>query len=493
MSNNIATKLQAILSAKGDIKDAIEGKGVTVGNASLDQYASKIEAIQGGDTDGLNGFLSVESKTIPTSASQTTNIAYNKNCGILDENYKKWDTLAWHQRWVDNGYSATGLSKPIGIWMNAFGLEIVFLWPLTSNVSYSDVSGTVTQLVDNVFVPMVYNSEPIKSATAADRTVWPANQSGNVGHGTAGKYNSATFRTVNNGDGLDMVCLNTGETFTIPSRDVGQSYGFRSDNYDDYFESHYKQCEFYRALFAICSGIAVPSGTSEGETTTVEILNASGQQPAVNEDMYFWIGGTNTNLKAKYNLNCIPRVAANVTTGLLTQTIADAIYAKQIAAGINMNDTGVNSSSKHILPEGSKGAEAIAVGDANNRYWYIKTPFISNPSSTSFSVLSNIPDAPAIYLCKKRGVVMNSDKRLWVYWLNRDTHITSLVNLLRTVEGLSNDVPERVGSETWSVIRGYTQTNILQVNTNVGILTSTTSNYRYSVIPTLPSSTQFAT
>lgn len=45
MSNNIANKLQAILSAKGDIKDAIEGKGVTVGSASLDQYASKIEQI----------------------------------------------------------------------------------------------------------------------------------------------------------------------------------------------------------------------------------------------------------------------------------------------------------------------------------------------------------------------------------------------------------------------------------------------------------------
>lgn len=48
MSNNITTKLQAILSAKGDIKDAIEGKGVTVGSASLDQYASKIEQISGG-------------------------------------------------------------------------------------------------------------------------------------------------------------------------------------------------------------------------------------------------------------------------------------------------------------------------------------------------------------------------------------------------------------------------------------------------------------
>lgn len=45
MSNNIATKLQAILAAKGDIKDAIESKGVTVGNAAFDEYASKIGQI----------------------------------------------------------------------------------------------------------------------------------------------------------------------------------------------------------------------------------------------------------------------------------------------------------------------------------------------------------------------------------------------------------------------------------------------------------------
>ena len=40
-----AQKLQAILDSKAGIKDAIEEKGVTVGSAPLDEYASKIEQI----------------------------------------------------------------------------------------------------------------------------------------------------------------------------------------------------------------------------------------------------------------------------------------------------------------------------------------------------------------------------------------------------------------------------------------------------------------
>ena len=473
-----AQKLQAILNSKAAIKTAIENKGVNVGDATLAQYAGKIDSISQGDVDGINGFLSVESKTIATSASQTTNITYNSKCGIIDENNKKWDTLEWHQRWVDNGYSATGLSKPIGIWMEAFGLHIVYLWPLSSNVGYSDVSGTAA-LSTGGFALFVYNVDVINAATAADRTVWPANQSGNVAHGTAGKFKSATWRAVENGAGLDMECDNTLETFHIPSRSVGNANAFMKDNGEDYTESHYQQCEFFRALFAICSGVACPANTANGTTTTVEILNSSGQQPAVGEDMYFFIGGTNTGLKAKYNLNSKPSRTANVTTGTFTQTIADAIYAKQIAAGINMNDTGVNSADKHVLPEGAKGAEAIAV----NGYWYIKTPYISSPNGTTFNATNNQADAPAAYICKKRGVTMQSERRLYPYWLNKSTHITSLVNLLRTTERLESDVPAVVGnSSCWSAVRnnaGYAW----YVNVQSGVVNGNNTYSRYVVLP----------
>lgn len=44
-------KLQAILDSKSDIKDAIEAKGVTVGDAPFDEYASKISEISGGGSE----------------------------------------------------------------------------------------------------------------------------------------------------------------------------------------------------------------------------------------------------------------------------------------------------------------------------------------------------------------------------------------------------------------------------------------------------------
>lgn len=482
---SIATEITRLQGAKSSLKTSIEGKGVTIPSATkIDGYAALVDQIQaGGDTDGLNGFLSVESKTIATSASQTTNITYNKNCGILDENYKKWDTLAWHQRWVDNGYSATGLSNPIGIWMNAFGLELVYLWPLTLDVGYSDVTGTsgVSKQKFHLSIP-AYNA--ITSATAADRTVWPANQSGNIAHGTAGKYKSATWRAKTNGNGLDFECDNTGEVFTVPSRNVGQGT-FLMDNYEDYMETYYQQCEFYRALFAICSGIATNS--ADGATTTVEILNSSGQQASVNEDMYFWIGGTNTGLLAKYNLNCVPAPASNVTTAALTQAYADGIYNKQKANGVNMNDTGINSSSKHVLSIGMKGADAIAV----DGYWYIKTPYIGNPSN-AYEIIRNIPDARAAYICKHLGITIPSPRRLLPFYMNFNTHILSLKNLIASIENISIDWSTGTFDLMWTAFRsssGYAYA----IDNRVGYIASQQTNQISFIIPTTLSTQQFTT
>lgn len=470
-------KLQAILDSKTDIKDAIEQKGVTVGSTPLSGYAQKILDIPtGGDTDGMNGILSVESKTIPTSPTQTINIAYNPKCGIMDENNELWDVLEWHQRWVDNGYSASGLSKPTGIWMEAFDMELKYLWPIEDEVGYSDVTGTIA-VRKNTFGVFMYGSIPIINATAADRTVWPANKSGNIGHGTAGKYKSATWRSQLNGDGLDMVCDNTGETFTIPSRNVGGvAAAFVQENNEDYMESYYQQCEFYRALFAVCSGIATTE--ADGTVTQVDILNSSGQQAAVGEDMYFWIGGQNSGLLAKYNLNSIPNPNSNVTTGLLTQTIADAIYAKQIANGVNMNDTGVNSSTKPVMVAGMKGAEAVAV----DGYWYIKTPYISNPS-TIFNANNNMPDAPQVYICKHHGSVLPFDRMFLPYYFNKTTLVTAIVNLLRSTEGMSAIVPNVVNGSCFSAIR-YNNNYFWTMSTymgTTGYATSPTNNIILSV------------
>lgn len=473
-----AQKLQAILNSKAAIKSAIENKGVPVGDATLAEYAGKIASIVGEEPDGMNGFLSVESKTIPTSASATTNITYNKNCGILDENYKKWDTLEWHQRWVDNGYSATGLSKPIGIWMKAFGLDLVYLWPILS-VAHWDILGERSYSA-NTFTHWPYNNSIITSSRA-DTKIWPANQSGMIAHGTAGKYNSDTWRAEYNGEGIDLVCLNTLETFHIPSKNVGYTTAaFSSLNYYERTEALYQQCEFYRALFAICSGIATTQ--QNGTKTTVEILNANGQQAAVNEDMYFWIGGTNTGLLAKYNLESRPGDIP--TTAYMGQATVDGIYTKQIGKGINMNDTGVNSQSKPVLSNGNVGAEAVAV----NGYWYIKTPFISSPSTTSNND-KNMQNCPVAYACKKIGVALPTERMIYPYWLNKSTHITSIVTLLRTTEGLENDVPSILGS-AWSCSL-MDNTHAFYVNLVNGYIFASFTDTHYGIVPTIIPTQQY--
>ncbi len=48
---SIATEIQRLQSAKANIKSAIENKGVTVGDGTIDTYAEKIDEISSGDYD----------------------------------------------------------------------------------------------------------------------------------------------------------------------------------------------------------------------------------------------------------------------------------------------------------------------------------------------------------------------------------------------------------------------------------------------------------
>ena len=83
---------------------------------------------------------------------------------------------------------------------------------------------------------------------------------------------------------------------------------------------------------------------------------------------------------------------------------------------------------------------------------------------------------------------MSCERRIYPYWLNRATHITSLVNLLRTTEGLSADVPTVVSDNIWTAIYVSAFRNRI-VSTSDGTISSDATYTKHYVIP-VPLSTQ---
>jgi hypothetical protein len=150
----------------------------------------------------------------------------------------------------------------------------------------------------------------------------------------------------------------------------------------------------------------------------------------------------NTGILAKYNLNNL----SGTNSYLLTQAIADTIYAKQKENGVNMNDTGVNSDTKPVLAEGSKGAEAIAVGGK----WYIATPYISSANATTNNINNNVADSPAVYWAKSKGCALPTDRHLNAVYLNKPI-VDSVWSYLRTKEGWP--ILARPNGNTWTAVR----------------------------------------
>ncbi len=465
---SIATESARIIAAKAAIKSAIEQAGIDVSSElKLQGYPDKVAEIQ----SGADGFLDVESITLPTSASTTANYAYNKQLLILDSDGVAWDLKEWHQRWVDNNYTIdASWATPVGIKMHVFGKWRSYLWPLEESVPMTDVTGNAgTTTTGYRLAP--FDENAITSARSGG--AYPAAQ-GTIETGetrTAGSYYDKEWSATNNGDGLDLYSANTKETFFQKSRNVGNSNAFQDDDPEAYTDNFYKQNELCRAMFAICSGLTTTE--ANGATATVEILNASGEQAAVGEDMYFWIGGVNTGLKAKYNLTSRPINSPNAYN--VTTTIQDAIYAAQVANGINMNDTGVNSGSLHTLGQGAKGAEAIAV----EGYWYIKTPVLWRPSATTLDSTYNIPDSPAAYACVANNAHLHTTDSLVAYWKNRTRHITKVRELLTTEGYTISSIPS---GTSWSAIRYYAA-HFWYVYVGVGVVSYGSGFYRYSVVP----------
>lgn len=461
-------KLQAILNSKAAIKAAIEAKGVADVGDVLSTYSDKIASIQSGASDyeleSKMLVLPVNSTTITKSSGGTAAVATNDHIKIVDEDLKQYTVKGWNERSVSNGFNNSLVSKPIGFSLECNDVKVNVRWPYVGTIY--NCLGTAN--ATNSMQHSIYEYSQRVGAESGDDHI--PSQDANLGTNTLGSHNAADWSITDNGDSLTLYCGNTKQSWNM-AKSCGDAYFMAAFNYKDRNDAMIAQNEWLRHRFAICSGIQTTE--ADGTIKSVEILNASGTQAAVGEDMYFYIDGQNTTLKAKYNLNNRHAVGS----AYLTDEIAEYIYSKQVENGINMNDTGVNSANKPILVQGAKGAESIAV----NGYWYIITPYVSRPNRTSTSFDYNIIDSPAIYYCKSLGddVYLCGDKELLPIWTNKNI-INGLINYLRTYEERTEEVPSYNNGNVWSCVR-YSGNSAWCVSLGNGNCNGNGTSYRYSV------------
>lgn len=356
--------------------------------------------------------LEVKATTVHTSASTTDNYASNDNIRFLGSDGNKYTLAQWNAMFVDAGYDASQMTvEPVGLSVDAFDHSgESYMFDRYTGTTYN-VSGETARTTNTIPLFIYYNNLVTIAASGTDYTT------------------SKSWSVTVDGDELILAESNTGCSWRV-SKNCGYSDSHKAFNIEERTYYLWAYTEWMRHRFAISSGIT--TNAADKTMGQVEIFNSSGTQASANEDMYFFVRATssdtwqNTNIKAKYNLNN----RHNTNAASFTQAITDAIYAKQVANGVNMNDTGVNSSSKSVLSEGSKGAEAIAVGG----YWYIITPYISNPSATTATVTYNLADSPAVYWAIHKGFSLPSDTMLEALYLNK-TLVTSMRNYLVNIEG----------------------------------------------------------
>ena len=469
----IADKLQSILDSKSAIKSAIEAKGVENVGDILADYPDKIAEIKtggGGYTDyeleAQSLFLKVNTTTVTLKDGKTAAVASNDHIKIVDEDLKHYTLKEWSDRSVANGFDNSMVAKPIGFSLECNGVRTIVRWQWTGK--YYSPTGSGTAATDTMQHSIYDYNQITASATGKDATITGELD---MGTGKAGTHFSDDWEVRDNGDTLTLYSGNTKQTWEM-AKDCGNVNSMIATNFKERTDAMWAQNEWMRHRFAISSGIATdqPDGTMK----EVQILNVTGTQPQVGEDMYFYIDGTNTNLTAKYNLNN----KHNDSADYLTTAIADYIYEQQKANGVNMNDTGVNSAEKPVIVPGAKGAEAIAV----NGYWYIITPYVSRPSENN-TMDYNVCDSPAVYYVHslQGDLHIIGDRELHPIWVNKSI-ITGLVNYLRTNEERDSDISSLPSGNCWSAVRNYS-TFAWYVSLGSGGVSLASTYTRYAVFP----------
>lgn len=463
-----ADKLNKLKESKAAIKAAIEAKGVENVGEILSEYPAKIAAIPTGDEYALESqmlILPVRSTIITTSEGKTAAIATNDHIKIVDSDLKHYTVKEWNDRSVANRFDNELIAPPVGLSLECNGIRTILYWPWQGE--YYATSGSASK-ASNGMQHSVYEYDQMTGAREGTDYHGTADES--LGTHAAGSHFAADWSViVTEDDKLELYSGNTKQRW-IMEKGCGNSNAMLVDNYAERLEAMYVQNEWLRHRFAICSGIT--SSEAEGTITNVEILNSSGVQAQVGEDMFFFVNGQNTGLKAMYNTN--NKYSVN-NAYYFKPEYAEWLYEQQKTNGVNMNDTGVNSAERPLLSPGAKGAEAITV----DGYWYIITPYISRPGNSGTNYDWNMADSHAVYYIKSLGKYMAGEKELYPYWTNKSI-ISGLINYLNSYEKWG--IPGALGGGVWSCVRGN-GTYAWYAGVGYGNLYGNYASSAYSVVP----------
>lgn len=397
--------------------------------------------------------LQVYATTIRKSATQTENYASNDMCRIGASDGKAYTLAEWNAMFVANGYSRVGLPTPMGFVFTMENGSLVQLFWDTCQEHICIPNGTA------------YTGTTLKHSPYNTLTCITAADSGT--DITTDKAWSITSDDENNEWVLYTAA--TKQSFRIPK---GIGYVDADADLLDFAErteSLYQITEWYRHRFAVTSGVATTA--ADGTMGLVGIFNSNGEQPAVGEDMYFYVRATEndawqaTGLLAKYNLNNLHKGASTV----FTETIRNTLYDSQKTNGVNMNDTAANSDSRKLLVTGAKGAEAIAV----DGYWHIITPYITRADNAS----EQTADAPAVYWVRGRGQSLPPGDAINMWFFNK-TIVNAIRTYLNNVEGWG--LITGANDWYWSSAR-YSGYNAWFVGINGGTRLNYSAYSRYSV------------
>jgi len=417
---SLQSEVNKLKQRRASIVSAINDKGVEIASdATLAQCATAIGEISaGGDTEAYYpGPLTATAKSFGgVSVATNDHIKIRGNNGV-SYTVEQWDAL--------DGKGTT--IKPIGFDMQCWGEHFIWYFKTkyrdTTNKTYYDVSGTTAQ-TDGKLRHSQYQ-HPLITGAMSEKT----------------DTNGSKAKAVVSNGVITLSTTNSPKTWQIKTNCGGVNV-FLSDNVKDRFDALVAQTEWFRHRAAIDSGLETDA--ADGTAGTVTIVTDGGE-------MYFAVNGVQTTKLAKYNVH------TTILNGdHATQAVVDAIYAKQIANGTNMNMAIGDGSSKPVVTEGCEGATAYAF----NGKWMIATPVLSRCNATTFTLDYNIPDAPAVSYALwlrtfygNQNIILPNKRMLQAYWTNKSTILNSMVTYLNNARGGSCGVPTNVDTDTWSSLR----------------------------------------